>query len=340
MNNKIFKIWIAVLSASALIVLLITLFSKTTTSEAPAQTSESVTEASQETSTEISETSVSETSQTGTSQTETSTSETTENTETTETSPYGDASTGGVSIFDVPFGDGYEFPDLSSYDFVFIGDSIFDMNYSPTSMPRQLEVYTGARVYNLSKYSSCAGKGSNGYISFTQIVDVLLSGQTTAYEENQSINIDVARFAADDHSGRKMVIVINHCINDYVFGTVLSNPNDAYDVTTYEGALRTGISNLKNAYPQATIVTMEPYYVGINNQGSDINSRELTMDRYISSLKAVSGEYGALCFDLRTYDFFATYRAGYLLDDLIHPNNMCSKTMARLFSDFVLGNIS
>ncbi len=246
---------------------------------------------------------------------------------------------GDVSVFEVPFSDGYEFPDLSAYDFVFIGDSIFDMNYSSTSMPRQLEVYTGARVYNLSKYGSCAGDVSNGYISISRIADVFLSGKATDQGENQSINIDVERFAADSHKGRKIVFVINQCINDYILATKISNPNDAMDINSYEGALRTSISKIKNAYPKATYVFMKPYFIGVSDTGNELNSYGYVMDDYIASMGNVAGEYGAMCFDLRSYDFFASYREGYLLDDLIHPNDMCSKTMARLFCDFVQCNI-
>lgn len=253
--------------------------------------------------------------------------------------PDGDASTGGESVFEVPFGDGYEFPDLSGYEFVFIGDSIYDMNYSNTSMPRQLEVYTNASVYNLSKFSSCASDGINGYISLTEIVETFLSGGQTGYEENRSIDIDNARFVADDHSGKKMVIVINQCINDYIMAAKIANPNDAYDVTTYEGALRTAVSRLKKAYPKAAIIYMKPYYIGINNHGDEINSRELVMDDYIASIDKIVGEFGIMSFDLRSSAFFASYREGYLLEDLLHPNKMCSKTMARLMCEFVLSSV-
>lgn len=254
-------------------------------------------------------------------------------------SALGDNSTGGVSVFDTPFSDGYEFPNLSEFDFVFIGDSIFDMNGSAISVPRQLEVYTEARVYNLSKNTSCAGDLSNGYISFPRLTENFVAGTQSGEVTNYTFNSEILRFNEDDHSGRKMVIVMNACINDYIFSTPISNADDRYDICSYEGALRTSISQIKKAYPKATLVYMTPYYIGVKEQGEEINSYGYKLTDYISSLRSVAAEYQIMCFDLRSYDAFSQFRPGPLTDDLIHPSAMGSKTIDRLFCDFVINNI-
>lgn len=250
-----------------------------------------------------------------------------------------DASTGGQSVFDTSFADGYEFPDFSDYCFIFIGDSIFDMFNSHASMPRQLEVYTNASVYNLSKSGSCAGNESSGYISQQGLVESFINGTDTGDSNNASFNADIARFVGDNNKGKKMVIVLNHCINDYIFATEISNADNPYDLTTYEGALRTNINRLKNAYPKATIVYMEPYVIGANDYGNESNSKHHVMSEYVSALERVANECGIMRFDLRSYSTYAEYRDGYLLSDMIHPNLMCSKTIARLLCDFVQNNI-
>lgn len=250
-----------------------------------------------------------------------------------------DNSTGGLSVFDVPFADGYEFPDLSDYDIVFIGDSIFDMNGSETSIPRQLEVYTNARVYNLSKNTSCAGIKTNGYISFPELADSFVAGTQTNYSDTYTFNSEILRFNEDDHNKRPLIIVMNICINDYLFSTKISNPNDSMDKETYEGALRYSISQIKKAYPKAYYIYMEPYIIGTKLNGEELNSYGYILSDYITTLEKVSVEQGVMCFDLRSYDAFKEYREGPLLGDLIHPNNMGSKTITRLFCDFVSNHI-
>lgn len=245
----------------------------------------------------------------------------------------------GPSIFDVPFEDGYQFPDLSDFDFVFLGDSIFEMSNSDTSMPMQLGVYTNSRVYVLSMSGSCAGNNSNGRISLHGLTECFADQRETGYEENKSFNRDIPKFKKDKHKSKSLVIIINHCINDYTHSTRLSNPDNPYDLESYEGALRSSVSRLKSAYPSATIVFMEPYVIGINDQGTVVNYDNHVMDDYIASMEKIAGEFGLMCFNLRSYDFFKEYRDGYLLDDYLHPNEMASKTMARLWCDFVENNL-
>lgn len=246
---------------------------------------------------------------------------------------------GDTSIYDIPFDDGYEFPDLSQWEFVFIGDSIFDMYSSLTSMPRQLEVYTQSRVYNISKNMSCAGNSSNNVTSLTGLTESFLQKKDIS-SEGGSISNELSRFKKDKHKGKRMAIVIDHCINDYTFSTAISNPADANDINSYEGALRSNISKLKAKYPDAVVIFMKPYIFGVNNCGSDLNYIGYTIDDYISAAEKVAGELDVRIFDLRSYAFFAEYREGYLLDDYLHPNDMCSKTMVRLFCDYLLNNIN
>lgn len=237
------------------------------------------------------------------------------------------------------FSDGYEFPDLSDYDFVFIGDSIFDMNNSPVSMPRQLEFYTNARVYNLSKYMSCAGESTNAKLALYGLTSSFLSGSQISNGQPGSFNTDIERFKADDHNGRKLVFFFNHCFNDYTFSTPMSNPGNKNDIDTYEGSLRANISSIKNAYPKATYVFMEPYIFGLNDCGNGLNTYGFTLYDYIDAAERISGELGVRLFNLRSYDYFAEYKTSYLLDDLVHPTDKCAKTIARLLCDYVINNL-
>lgn len=244
-----------------------------------------------------------------------------------------------LKILEEPFGDGYEFPKMPKWDFVFIGDSIFDMYNSPVSFPRQLEVYTDSHVYNLSKNMTCAGNSSNLKVSLNQLTDCFLEKTIIGKGEVGSFNNDIERWAKDKHKGQKTAIILNHCINDYSFSSPLANPQNAYDIDSYEGSLRSNISKIKAAYPDAYIVFMKPYILGFNNLGNDPNAHGLNMGDYIASAEKVASEFDLKIFDLQSYAFFAEYRDGYLLEDGIHPNDMCAKTMARLFVDYVENNL-
>ncbi len=52
----------------------------------------------------------------------------------------------------------------------------------------------------------------------------------------------------------------------------MENPEDEYDISTYAGGMRTGISILKEAYPDALYIIMGPGKVTYFEDGTELQS--------------------------------------------------------------------
>lgn len=152
------------------------------------------------------------------------------------------------------------YPDLSEWCVVFFGDSIFEYNAGSRSVSGIVENLSGAQVYNCSQGGIPATEDPEAILSFNRMVACFLEQNTSGLDNNINFSRELTDYIQESQEGKKYCFVLNYGLNDYFGGHPVENPADAYDVRTYAGALRTGISALKEAYPEAVIILLTPTY--------------------------------------------------------------------------------
>ena len=103
-------------------------------------------------------------------------------------------------------------------------------------------------------------------------------------------------YAQEEHDDRKLCFVIYFGLNDYFGGHPVSNPEDAFDVTTYAGALRVGIDKLQTAYPDAEILLMTPNFITTFANGTEpMSEKGGTLIEYVDTAIEIANEYNVPC---------------------------------------------
>ncbi len=204
------------------------------------------------------------------------------------------------------------YPDLSDWDIVFLGDSVIG-NYSGSlSIPGVIHSFSGASVFNCALGGALASNDDPDDFSFPVMADNLLAkmqeshakengsqgdgsqtdpaqengsqgdgSQTDPAQENGSQDVSelsrheqgVRSFAAALHEGRQLCFIINYGLNDYYCGRSVENQENPADASTYTGGLRTGISALREAYPDALFILMSPGKTTYFKNGTESQSQ-------------------------------------------------------------------
>ena len=107
-------------------------------------------------------------------------------------------------------------------------------------------------------------------------------------------------------------------LNDY-FGRQPVSGEDAYDVTTYQGALRTAIQRVRTAFPEAQILVLSPTKCANFEFGREVHDGNV-LETYVKAAEEVA-ESEAVAF-LDQYDAFDIREENYksYIPDLVHPN--------------------
>lgn len=191
-----------------------------------------------------------------------------------------------------------EYPDLSQYDIVFIGDSIIGNNTGSLSVPVMVSEFSGASAFNCAQSGTSAAESeSEGALCFPKIVNEFLSGQPESPEATYGQGI--LEYTSASHSHKKLCFVIDFGLNDYFYGLPLEDKDDSYNISTYAGAMRTGIATLKKEYPDAMYIIMGPGQTTYFADGTEPQSQEGNqLSAYYNQAKALSEELGAAYIDL------------------------------------------
>lgn len=185
--------------------------------------------------------------------------------------------------------DATQYPDLSQWQIVFFGDSIIGNYNDSTSIPGVINGLTGASVYNFAIGGTPATNKADVDNTFLPVLNRFLSGELTLAQNGTEFT-----YAADSDS--QLCFVIHYGLNDYFEGLALENPDDLYDGYTYMGALRTGISRLQTAYPNAVILLVTPPYCSYYNEGTDTNGPEAgTLADYAAAVEQVAKDMNVSC---------------------------------------------
>ena len=210
------------------------------------------------------------------------------------------------------------YPDLSQWCLVFFGDSVLGNFSGSFSIPGYASGLSGAPSYNYAIGGTSASyRGGNQ--DFPNTVGTFLSENVTPGENGfQFTPKDADAAYLED---KKLIFIFNYGFNDYFSGAPVDNPMDAYDISTYKGALRTCISKLRDAFPEARCLIMSPTHTALFGNGMEINGQEGdTLPVYVDAARALAEEMDLYFLD-NYNDFVVTEET---LDDYLsdgcHPN--------------------
>lgn len=187
------------------------------------------------------------------------------------------------------------YPDLSDYDLVFFGDSVFGNYQDFASIPGVIGALTGAKVHNLAVGGSSATWNDGENASFNKVVGYLVS--------TSSISLP-----ADD----KLCFVINYGLNDYFEG---------YPLEKYCDGLRTGIRTLQEVYPNAHILVISSNYILSFEKGTaPKGDEENVLADYVAAAEETAAAEGVDFLNINEVLQWDADNAAEYLVDAIHPN--------------------
>ncbi len=231
-----------------------------------------------------------------------------------------------------------EYPDLSEWSFVFLGDSIIGNDRSTCSVPSVVSAFSGADVYNCGKNGAAVTYDTEAEISFLDVTQAIITGDTKAIADAELAG--AINSFKEEYDTEKLCFVLNYGLNDYFKGYPVADENDEYNRETFMGALRTGIGQLKQAYPDAVIIVMLPTYTVLYEEGTQIMSSEgAELVEYRSAARSVAEEMGVLWkdnyadmpMDIQTNSVF--------LSDGTHLNEWGRYVFGNQFVDFFEKNV-
>ena len=231
-----------------------------------------------------------------------------------------------------------KFPDFSDWSFVFLGDRIIGNDRSTCSVPSVVSAFSGADVYNCGKNGAAVTYDRGAEVSFLEVTQAIISGDAREIV-NEELSQAICSFS-EEYDTEKLCFVLNYGLNDYFKGYPVADGNDAYNRETFMGALRTGIGQLKQAYPDAVIIVMLPTYTVLYEEGTQIMSSEgAKLVEYRSAARSVAEEMGVLWkdnyadmpMDIQTNSVF--------LSDGTHLNEWGRYVLGNQFVDFFEKNV-
>lgn len=165
---------------------------------------------------------------------------------------------------------------------VFLGDSNFDNNRDGTGVPFLTAVQCDADVFNLAIGGTCAtleegeATGVDNWTSrgFCGVANAMLKEIPTDIFEGTRTkelldNPDID-FTQTDY------FIVQYGVNDFFRSVRRSNSDDFFDLYTYTGALRYGVSKLEELAPDATIILCSPCYAMFYHDGYLVGEGNMT----------------------------------------------------------------
>lgn len=210
-----------------------------------------------------------------------------------------DAATSSLTQFDTLVHEAVtspaSYPDLSDYDIVFFGDSVFGNYQDFASIPGVVGALTKADTHNLAIGGSSATQVSADDNSFPSVVQRFLSE-------------DAAALSGD----KKLCFVINYGLNDYFSG---------YTVEEYRDSLLAGVQSLQDAYPDAEILIVSSNFITAFDNGTAHNNElnEVLSDYVTAAEETATAMNTAFLNANASLQWDAQNATGYLAD-AVHPN--------------------
>lgn len=174
----------------------------------------------------------------------------------------------------------------ASPEIVIMGDSIFAGTRGEDSVSTKLSARLGREITDVSIGGSCLGYLDrdarldyyDDAVSMAALTQAVLSNDFR-YQENANI-----KSAATSYLGERLqtleaidfsevkILIIDHLLNDYHSGIQIRTDGDKYDEYTYEGALRSIVTQLKDSYPELRIILVAPTLSWYGDEETDYST--------------------------------------------------------------------
>lgn len=245
-------------------------------------------------------------------------------------------------------------------ELLFLGDSIVGQYRDETSIPAQTARELGTTVTNGAFGGTTMSRQNREYrdayywdgLTFSQLARAIAAEdfgvqQTIRTKEYVTSNFaDIVDELDNVDFASVKTVIISYGMNDYTTGSPISNPEDPEDPYTLEGAMRTGIQILRQAYPELRIIFMSPTYCWfLNTMGSTDGTCETCdygggyLEAYVEAERRVAQECGAEFLDLY-HDFYPheEYSDWQLYtEDGMHPNETGRQKIADTLAAYLAG---
>ncbi len=223
------------------------------------------------------------------------------------------------------------YPDLSSWDMVFFGDSILGNYVGSYSIPGVVAGLSGANTYNCGQGGTPASVDPNCVLSFPSAVDYFIAKDATCIPGDGPYKASMEQYLQDDHTGQNLCFVLNFGLNDYFGGHPVFNMENPHDNTTYAGALREGIAKLQEIYPDATIILMTPTYTTYFSNGTQpMSEKGGILTEYVEAALKIATETNVICMNNYVDSGINESTASTYLADGCHLNETGRFLMAEL----------
>lgn len=179
---------------------------------------------------------------------------------------------------------------------VVFGDSIWDEGRGEDGISEQIMAQSNVKIYNCAiggttaavvnestEWDNWTSKSFNGmmYIANGAVKAEELISDTAAYEIMKNID-----FKTIDY------VIVSYGLNDY-FSDVPIYPEEYYDLSSYVGALRHGITKLKEEYPNLKIILTSPTYCEWFT-----GERQFELGTYVENARGVAEEMDVCFLDM------------------------------------------
>lgn len=133
------------------------------------------------------------------------------------------------------------------------------------------------------------------------------------------------------------ILLIEHGTNDYNVGRPLDNPENAFDETTFGGALRSSLALLQKTYPQMHIILVTPIYCEIGeNKCYNTDYGGGYLDDYVALEKQIAAEFGVEVIDAYHESGIWEENVDVYLPDRLHPSEAGHALLGNFIADYLL----
>lgn len=239
-----------------------------------------------------------------------------------------------------------------------LGDDPFSLNRGEGGLSEQIAKKTGAAVYNGSftgtTMAAQFASYNDGYIldafSFPYVAKSLAEGNFDLMKTAASYSYDES-FAANAQMLSELdmstvdIICVMYDGSDYINKRPCDDPNAPYDIITYTGALRAGVTAIQEAYPHIRIVVMSHTFChSINEEGNFQNGDRAdlghgTLSHYLQKERDATMDVGVSFID----NFYGSVNEDNYLDymtDYIHFNDAGRELLAQRFVDCIFPDLA
>lgn len=240
---------------------------------------------------------------------------------------------------------------------VVLGDSIFGQVRDDSAVSEKLSLLTGQEVFNGAMGGTCLSridatgrmsytKDSLAFAAISQAISLDDFGlQQTAYIKESATEYFpevIDTLEAIDFSHVE-ILLVQYGINDYHAGVSLDNPEDPYDEYTFGGALRSGLKDLRKAYPNLRIILLTSTYSWYEFSGMTCEEKDEgggILEDYVNKELEIAEEMEVevldLYHDLYPHEVWEDWQI-YTRDGL-HPNEAGRQLLAETIAAY-LGNV-